>query len=63
MALCDKRYSGPSQGASLFPSCLQFLISCWQHTLRGFIPCQLSGYKEEGSALVRTELGVKPCGH
>lgn len=39
MALSDKRCSRPSQGASLFPSCPQFLISCWQHTLQGFFLC------------------------
>lgn len=60
MALSDKRCSRPSQGASLFPSCPQFLISCWQHTLQGFFLCHLSGYEEEGSTLVRAELGSSP---
>lgn len=58
MALSDKRCSRPSLGASLFPSCPQFLISCWQHTLQGFFLCHLSGYEEKGSALVGAELGL-----
>lgn len=59
MALSDK-CSRLSQGASLLPSCPQFRISCWQHTLQGLFLCHLSGYEEEGSALLRAELGSSP---